>query len=64
MELSKIIKKAMIDNNIKGAKELSDKTGLSYNKIVRIVNGDSSVRLIDVVEVAKYLNLKLKFASE
>lgn len=61
MDFGKELKKAMIDNNIGGAKELSDVAGMSYNKVIRALNSDSSSRLVDVVKLAATLNLQIKF---
>lgn len=55
------LKKAMIDNGIDGAKHLSEVADMSYNKVIRALNSDSSSRLIDVVKLATTLNLQIKF---
>lgn len=61
MNLGKELKKAMIDAGIKGTKHLSEVSGISYGKTVRALNGDSSSRLIDIVQLASTLNLEIKF---
>lgn len=61
MDFGKELKKAMIDNNIGGAKELSEIAGMSYNKVIRALNSDSSSRLVDVVKLAATVNLQIKF---
>lgn len=61
MNFGKELKKAMIDNNIGGAKELSEVADMSYNKVIRALNSDSSSRLVDVVKLAATLNLQIKF---
>ena len=61
MEINKIILKAMIDKNIKGAVALSEHTGLSKDKCYRMIKGDKTVRLIDVELVVSSLGLEVKF---
>lgn len=64
MNLGKELKKAMVDSDINGAKQLSEASGISYGKTIRALNGDSSSRIIDVVQLAYTLNLELKFISK
>tara|TARA_R110001606_G_scaffold389076_1_gene554856 strand:- start:432 stop:626 length:195 start_codon:yes stop_codon:yes gene_type:complete len=58
------LKKAMLDNGIDGAKQLSEEADMSYNKVIRALNSDSSSRLVDVVKLATILKLKLVFIPE
>jgi len=60
MNLSTILKKAMIDHDIKGAKQLSELSGISYEKTLRILAGDTSVRLKDAVITADTLGYELR----
>ena len=60
MNLSTVFKKAMIDMDIKGAKQLSEIAGISYEKTLRILAGDTSVRLKDAVIIATALGYELK----
>ena len=64
MDFGKELKKAMIDNNIDGAKQLSELSDMSYNKVIRALNSDSSSRLVDVVKLASTLKLKIVFVGE
>ena len=64
MDFGKDLKKAMIDNGIDGAKQLSELAGISYNKVIRALNSDSSSRLVDVVALASTLKLKIVFVGE
>jgi len=64
MDFGKELKKAMIDNGIDGAKQLSEVADMSYNKVIRALNGDSSSRLVDVVKLASTLKLKIVFTNE
>mgnify|MGYP003661468598 CR=1 FL=1 len=60
MELDKIVKKAMIDLDIKGAVALSAETGLSKEKCFRLLKGDGSLRLLDVIIALDVLGYNLK----
>lgn len=64
MDFGKDLKKAMVDNGINGAKQLSELAGMSYNKVIRALNSDSSSRLVDVVKLASTLKLKIVFVCE
>lgn len=61
MQVKTILKKAMIDCDVVGAKALSERAGISYEKTLRLLKGDTSVRLKDAVTVADCLGLKLAF---
>ena len=50
----------MIDNDIKGAVAFSNETGLSKEKSFRLMKGDGSLRLNDVVRALDVLGYKLK----
>jgi len=60
MELNKVVKKAMIDLDIKGTVSLANETGLSKEKCFRLLKGDGSLRLDDVVLALSVLCYKLK----
>lgn len=60
MNLDKIVKKAMIDLDINSAKALADKTGLSKEKCFRLLNGDKTLRLLDVIAALSVLGYELK----
>jgi len=60
MELNKIVKKAMVDKDINGVMELVDRSGVSYSDVTKILKGNGSVRLVKVVELLDYLDLKIK----
>ena len=60
MELDKIVKKAMIDLDIKGAVALANETGLSKEKCFRLLKGDGSLRLHDVITALDVLGYNLK----
>ena len=60
MELDKLVKKAMIDLEIKGAVALANETGLSKEKCFRLLNGDGSLRLSDVIRALDVLGYELK----
>ena len=60
MNLSKLIKKAMIDKDIDTLEALSMATGLSKAKCVRLLNDDKTIRLMDVETVLGVLGYQLK----
>ena len=60
MELGKALKKAMIDNSIEGAKQLSEDSGMTYGKVTRLLRDDKTSRLIDAESLADFLGLKIK----
>jgi DNA-binding phage protein len=64
MELNKVVKKAMIDLDIKGAVSLANETGLSKEKCFRLLKGDGSLRLDDVVLALNVLRIKIKYVSK
>jgi DNA-binding phage protein len=64
MELNKVVKKAMIDLDIKGAVSLANETGLSKEKCFRLLKGDGSLRLDDVVLALNVLRVKIKYVSK
>jgi len=59
MNFGNELKKAMVDCNIKGARELSIKSGLSYGKVIRALNGDGSSRYWDVATLADTVGLRI-----
>ena len=61
MELSKIFGKAMVDQDIKGFKQLSERAGISYERTIRIMKDQPSAKMVDVIAIAECLGLKLKF---
>ena len=64
MSWNKHIQKAMVDNDIKGALQLSELTGVSYERTLRLIKGSESVKLIDVVKTAEALGLEFKFVKK
>jgi len=63
MDIGKIVKKAMIDKEITGALGLVNATGLSKEKCYRLIKGDKTLRLKDVVLALSVLGVKIKFVS-
>ena len=64
MDIGKIVKKAMIDKEITGALELVSLTGLSKEKCYRLMKGDKTLRLMDVVSALSDLDVEIKFISK
>lgn len=63
MSLTKIVKTAMITNNIETMKELADKANITYYKVSGFLNGDESIKLIDLKSILDALDLEVKFIS-
>lgn len=63
MDIARELEKAKIDCGIRNNKELAEKSGVSVEKVRRIMKNETSSRTIDVVTVARCLGLKLKFVS-
>lgn len=61
MSINTEIKKRMVDLDINGAMQLSELSGVGYHKTLRIIKGDGTVRLKDVVTTAESLGLEFKF---
>lgn len=61
MQLSVIFGTAMAEKGIKGNVKLSKMAGISYEKTLRIMKDQPSAKLIDVVAIAKCLELEFKF---
>ncbi len=54
----------MVDQDIKGFKQLSERAGISYERTIRIMKDQPSAKMVDVVAIAECLGLKLKFVSK
>ena len=63
MEFANTIKKAMIDNGISGAKELSEQCGVSYYIVLRLLKNDGACRLNDLQIVINFLNVQCHFSE-
>ena len=57
MKFGNELKKAMVDCNIAGARQLSEQVGMSYGKVIRALNSDGSSRIGDVTTLAKHLKI-------
>lgn len=64
MNLEKVIRQAMLDNNIKGIMQLCERTGVSYTDVFKMLKNNGSVKLVKVIKVLDYLNVKIKFVSK
>ena len=60
MELNKLIRQAMLDNNIDGKMALVEASNISYTDVTKVMNGDGSVKLVKVIELLSFLGYKLK----
>ena len=63
MDIAKELEKAKIDCGISSDKELAEKSGVSVEKVRRIMKNETSSKTVDVVSVARCLGLKLKFIA-
>ena len=63
MKIGIELKKAMLDNCI-NATQLAEQSGVSYQKLLRILKDEPSAKLVDLVLVAAALNLNLTFTSK
>ena len=64
MSLTKIVKTAMINRNIETMKELADKADITYYKVSGFLNGDESIKLVDLKSMLNALDLKIKFVDK
>ena len=64
MNLTKIVKTAMIDNNVETMKELADKADITYYKVSGFLNGDESIKLVDLKSMLDALDLKVNFVDK
>ena len=64
MNFADVLKKAMIDKNISGAKALSKQCGVSYHIVLRLLKNDGSCRYNDLKAVCIFLNVKIDFTKE
>ncbi len=64
MSLTKIVKTAMINSNIETMKELADKADITYYKVSGFINGDESIKLVDLKSMLDALDLKIEFTSK
>lgn len=63
MNLTKIVKTAMIDSDIKTMKELADRADITYYKVSGFLNGDESIKLVDLRSMLNALDLEVKFIN-
>ena len=61
MNFGSELKHAMLNNNVNGAKELSELANMPYGKVLRALSGDTSCRIVDVVRLGEVLNLRMRF---
>ena len=61
MNLTKIVKTAMINSELETMKQLADKAEISYYKVSGFLNGDESIKLVDLKSMLDALSLDIKF---
>ena len=58
-----MVKTKMITSDIKTMKELADKADITYYKVSGFLNGDESIKLVDLKSMLDALDLKIKFVA-
>ncbi len=53
----------MIDSDIKTMKELADRADITYYKVSGFLNGDESIKLVDLRSMLNALDLEVKFIN-
>lgn len=61
MNLAQMVKTKMITSDIKTMKELADKADITYYKVSGFLNGDESIKLVDLKSMLDALDLEVKF---
>ena len=64
MNIVQIVETAMITSNTRTMKELADKADITYYKVSGFLNGDESIKLVDLKSMLEALDLKIKFISK
>ena len=54
-----LFRKAMIDKSVRNAVELAAMSGISEQKVRRFLQGDATLKIIDVATIAASLGLKI-----
>ena len=63
MEISEIILQQMKIKNI-GAKELKEMSGVSYHKIVSLIDGDKTIKLCDLERLVLSLGIIISYKTK
>ena len=64
MNIVQIVETAMITSDTRTMKELADKAGITYYKVSGFLNGDESIKLVDLKSMLNALDLKIKFVDK
>ena len=64
MSIKKQLQKAMIDKDIKYAKQVSELSGVTYKRTLAVLNGESCAYLIDAEIIGKALNVNLTYMAD
>ena len=59
MNIKQAVRKAAIDNDIDGVMAMCDHTGLTFARMYKVWNGDTSAKVADVITVLSSLGLRL-----
>ena len=63
MNLAQMVKTKMITSDIKTMKELADRADITYYKVSGFLNGDESIKLVDLKSMLDALDLDIKFIN-
>lgn len=63
MNLVQIVETAMITSDTRTMIELADKAGITYYKVSGFLNGDESIKLVDLKSMLDALDLDIKFIN-
>ena len=63
MKIKEAVQKAAIDNGINGVMEMGAHCGLSYARVFKVWNGDTSAKIADVITVLSSMGLQLKIEA-
>jgi len=61
MDLKTAIRKAAAKTNINGVMALTELSNISFHRVLKVWNGDTSAKLNDVMLVCNALNVKLSY---
>ena len=64
MNLTKTVKTAMINSEVETMKQLADKAEISYYKVSGFLNGEESIKLVDLKSMLDALDLDINFINK
>lgn len=61
MDLKQVIRMATAKKGLNGIMELTEASGITYARAIKLWNGDTSGKLADLQKVCKALDIKIKY---